>query len=133
MSNSISISREYWPEVTDEPHFIISIDYEGCCIKFDDIYFKGLDDVITRLEALKDERKGGVTLNGGFRFNASIEPTHSGAIQFKFFTESSADFPGRLCLEGYSVIPGEDATRFTGSLIRLFRDGKALNLSLCRY
>jgi hypothetical protein len=28
MSNRLHIKREYWPEVTDLPHFIVELDYE---------------------------------------------------------------------------------------------------------
>ncbi len=39
MKNTLSIKREYWPEVTDMPHFIVKLYYEGCKTEVDDIYF----------------------------------------------------------------------------------------------
>ncbi|KXJ39776.1 MAG: hypothetical protein AXA67_11990 [Methylothermaceae bacteria B42] len=124
MKNTLSIKKEYWPEVTDTPHFIVKLNYEGCKIEVDDIYFDKLDEIIVRLETLNKERTGSVELQGGFRFNAVIEVKETGACQFIFATESSGEFPGKLHLEGIFSINGEDSGLFINSLIKLFRDGK---------
>ena len=124
MHNSLRITREYWPEVTDAPHFVVNLKYEGCNIVFDDIYFDKLDECIVQLEALYEERKGSVEIRGGFRFNAVIEAKSTGGIQFLISTESSSEFPGKLRLEGVFSIAGENAGLFIKSLIKLLRDGE---------
>ena len=124
MRNTLSIRKEYWPEVTDTPHFVIKLQYEGCKIEFDDIYFDKLEDILVQIEMLDKERKGIVELNGGFRFNAVIEPKETGSLQFNFSVESSGGFHGKLHLEGVFLIAGEDSCLFIRSLIDLFRYGK---------
>ena len=128
MRNSLKISREFWPEVTDEPHFIVRLNYAGCRIEYDDIYFQALDETLVDLEAMLESRRGAVVLQGGFRFNAVVESTATGAVRFGFTAESSGDFPGKLHLEGYFFIDGENASAFLQSMIDLFRNGTALTL-----
>ena len=128
MRNSLAISREFWPEVTDTPHFIVRLNYAGCSIEHDDIYFQALDEVLVRLEEMLESRRGTVALQGGFRFDAVVESTVTGAIRFGFTTESSGGFPGKLRLEGYFSIDGEEASAFLQSLLDLFRSGKELIL-----
>ena len=128
MKNTLSIKREYWPEVTDTPHFIVKLDYEGCKIKADDIYFDKLDEIVINLETLNKKRTGSVALQGGFRFNAVIEAKETGACQFSFTTESSGEFPGKLNLKGCFSIDGEDLSLFIDSLIELFRDGTEFSI-----
>ncbi|HHJ40559.1 MAG: hypothetical protein AXA67_10200 [Methylothermaceae bacteria B42] len=79
MKNTLRINREYWPEVTDTPHFIVKLNYEGCKIEFDDIYFDKMDEIISQLEILNKKRTGSVELQGGFRFNTVIEKKETGA------------------------------------------------------
>lgn len=124
MINTLSIKRGYWPEVTDTPHFVVKLQYQGCQIEFDDIYFDKINEVVVQLETLYEERKGIVELHGGFRFNAVVEAKERGALQFRFSTESSGGFPGRLRLEGFFLIDGENSALFIRSLIDLFRGGK---------
>ncbi len=128
MKNSLELSREFWPEVTDMPHFIVRLNYAGCRIEYDDIYFQALHEVVVRLEEMLESRRGAVALQGGFRFDAVVESTATGALRFGFTTESSGGFPGKLRLEGYFSIDGEDASAFIQSLIDLFRSGKKLVL-----
>ncbi|WP_419590940.1 hypothetical protein, partial [Thiolapillus sp.] len=68
MIHSLRISRELWPEVTSRPHFIMDLDYEGCRISWDDIYFAVEDEMVDRLREMRIGRKGKVALDGGFRF-----------------------------------------------------------------
>lgn len=128
MRKSLEIRRAFWPEVTDVPHFIVRLNYEGCSIEYDDIYFQALDEVVVRLEEMLESRKGAVALQGGFRFDAVVESTATGGIRFGFTAKSSDDFPGRLHLEGDFSIDGEHASAFLQSLIDLFRSGKELIL-----
>ena len=124
MKNRLSIKREYWPEVTDTPHFVVNLIYEGCNVSYDDIYFDDINEAIALLESLERDRKGVVYLQGGCRFSAIIAVSATGAIQFNFITESLAEFPGKRRIEGCFSISGEDVSVFLKSLVDLFTNGK---------
>lgn len=124
MTNKLSIRREYWPEVTDTPHFIVNLIYEGCNITHDDIYFNDINELIILMEALERDRKGVVNLQGGYRFNAIIESTLTGGMKFHFIAKSSSEFPGKLILEGCFSISGEAASEFLTGLIGLLKNGQ---------
>jgi len=129
MKNKLNIKREYWPEVTSIPHFVVEIMYEGCNIIYDDIYFDDLDKIVPNLELLEKNRKGSVILGGGHRFVASLEATATGGITINFQTESFPPiFPGELKLKGYFSIEGEHTSKILGDLIQLFKGGKELNI-----
>jgi hypothetical protein len=123
MNNQLKIEKEYWPDVTNEPHFIVNLTYEGCTLTFDDIYFDKCDDLLHRLEQLEHDRKGKLKIDGGFRFSASVEILSRGDIKLTFNTESEASFPGKLRLEGYFHGSGEYTSKILTSLINLFKNG----------
>jgi len=131
MKNELNIIREYWPEVTSIPHFIVEILYEGCKIIYDDIYFDNVDKIVPKLEALEKTRKGSVNLDGGNRFIAKLEATTTGGITINFQTESFPPiFPGELKLKGYFSIDGEYTSKVLGDLSKLFKDGKKFHISI---
>ncbi len=131
MKNKLNIKREYWPEVTSTPHFIVEIMYEGCNIIYDDIYFDNLDQIVPDLEVLEKTRKGSVNLDGGNRFIATLEATTTGGITINFQTESFPPlFPGELKLKGYFSIDGEYTSKVLGDLGKLFKDGKNSYISI---
>ena len=122
---ALNIKREYWPEVTNAPHFIVELRYEGCNINYDDIYFDNLNNIINKLEALEKSRKGRVTLDGGHRFAATLEAAVTGGITIYFQAESfPPTFPGKLKLKGYFAVEGEYTSKIIKDLIKLFKDGK---------
>ncbi|TGD70715.1 hypothetical protein E4634_20830 [Mangrovimicrobium sediminis] len=123
MSNSVLIKREMWPDVTDVPHFIVSLDYEGCSFHHDDIYFDEISEIVADLVRLNNSRKGEVKLNGGSRFSACIKAKMNGAIDILLHAESAASFPGKLSLEGVLQVEGENASSCISSLISLFEEG----------
>ncbi len=123
MKNRLSIQRECWPEVTGTPHFIVDLAYQGCRLRHDDIYFDKLENLVPGLDALEQARKGSLGLRGGSRFDALLEITSTGAVEFRFRTEEPNDFPGRLTLQGHFLVSGEFTSRVLESLVRLFRDG----------
>jgi len=122
-TNRLEIRKEYYPEVTQRPHFVVTLLYEGCVLSFEDIYFDFCDDLAGRLEQLESSRQGKVRLDGGFRFSMEVEVLPRGAIQLSFQVESDATFPGNLKLQGYFHKGGEYAAEVLNALIRLFRDG----------
>lgn len=128
MKNRIHINREYWPEVTTMPHFIVDIGYEGCRLSYDDIYFDKVEEAIPLLQKLERERRGAVTLDGGHRFKLTAEAASTGGMRLKFAASSSGAFPGRLELEGYFMIDGEYTAAVLGALIALLRDGKEFTI-----
>ena len=129
MRNYLHIKRELWPEVTDRPHFYIELNYQGIDYSCEDIYFDDLPDTILKLQTLEQTRKGRVELDGGFRFKLVIETTSIGGVILNFKTESGAEFPGRLIIEGHFSIAGENAGHIIEELVKLFRDGKEFILS----
>lgn len=129
MTNQLIIKRGYWPDVTEMPHFIVSLVYEGCTMTHDDLYFDDIDNVVAKLEALERKRKGKVLVDGGETFIISVEATSTGGINLKFKTTSAEPiFPGKLSLEGYFEVDGEYASNNIRSLIKLFQDGKEYSI-----
>ena len=128
MKNSLRIKREQWPDVTDTPHFIVTLNYQGYAYSCDDIYFDDLHNTILKLQTLAQERKGSVELDGGFRFKLLIASTSSGSLELTFKVESGAEFPGQLRLEGHFPVDGENTGHVIEALVKLFRDGKEFAL-----
>ncbi|WP_339134774.1 MAG: hypothetical protein WGN25_16250 [Candidatus Electrothrix sp. GW3-4] len=129
MKNTLKIKREYWPEITNEPHFIVELIYEGCNISYDDIYFSDLNNIIDKLDTLEKNRKGSVKLDGGHRFVAILEATATGGITIHFQAESFPPiFPGELKLKGYFIVEGEYTPIICGDLIKLFKEGKEFHI-----
>jgi hypothetical protein len=122
------IGREYWPEVTDAPRFVVKLDYEGYACACDDIYFDSLDSMLAELEEMQRNRQGRVLLDGGFRFKAVIEIDARGGLVISFWVETGAAFPGKMRLEGAFNVDGEYCTQVLAQWIRLFRDGEDFSL-----
>lgn len=122
MTNRLSIRREYWPDVTETPHYIVELKYEGCSVSHDDIYI-GVDDALIQLETLEATRKGDVKLDGGSRFRCTVAATSSGGLQVNFGITQGPGFPGKLAIDGYFAVDGEFAGSTIRSLIGLFRHG----------
>ncbi len=123
MSKSLHIKREFWPDVTDRPHFVVSINYEGCFLKLDDIYFDNELVLVSDLQQLEETRSGQVILDGGFRFSLLMEATPTGGLSLRVKASSDITFPGRLDLEGYFQIAGEYTAGTVNSLIGLLMNG----------
>ena len=104
--------------------YITDLAYHGCRLRHDDIYFDQPDDLVSRLEALEQDRAGSVGLHGGSRFDALLELTATGAVDFRFRIEEPAGFPGKLVLEGRFLVGGEFTSTILDTLVRLFRDGE---------
>jgi hypothetical protein len=124
MKNRLHIKYEKWPEVTETPHYIVEIKYEGLSYVHSDIYFDDVNEIISKLKSLEKDRKGKVELDGGFRFKLIIEARTSGGCIVKFRYTSDGAFPGKLMLEGYFTIEGEYTAPMVDMLIKLFTDGK---------
>lgn len=124
MKNCLRIKSEKWPEVTEVPHYIVELNYEGYSFVYDDIYFDDVNNLILKLQALEKERKGSVDLDGGFRFKVAIESKTLGGIVLNFRAESDTEFPGKIIMEGYFPVEGENAGNVIGALIKLISDGK---------
>jgi len=118
--NRLHIASERWTDVTEVPHYVVNLHYEGCVLTHDDIYF---DDLAGQLKLLEKTRKGHVVLDGGYRFNCNVEATPSGGLDLKFAAMSGANFPGELTLKGKFSISGESTAHVLKSLIGLFQDG----------
>ena len=128
MKNSLRIKREHWSDVTDTPHFIVTLIYQDNAYSCDDIYFDDLHNTISELQTLAQKRNGCVELDGGFRFKLLIASTSPGGLEFKFKVESGAEFPGKLSLEGYFAVDGENTQHVITALVKLFRDGEEFTL-----
>jgi hypothetical protein len=128
MMRKLWINREYWPEVTDVPHFVVKLDYEGHAYACDDIYFDNFDNMLAELEGLQRDRRGRILLDGGFRFKAVIEIDVRGGLGIGFWVETDAAFPGKMRLEGTFNVDGECSGQVLNRLIGLFRDGEAFSL-----
>ena len=123
MKNTLRIRSEHWPDVTETPHYIVELHYEGSAYECDDIYFDNLSDMARQLLALEKSRKGQVLLHGGFRFQMTAKATPSGGIDLNFRTESDATFPGKCIIEGCFSVDGENTATVISALTRLFEDG----------
>ena len=122
MKNTLHIKSEYWPDVTETPHFIVNLHYERLVYGCDDIYFDNLSGIVPELLELERTRKGQVILHGGFRFQMIVQATPSGGIDLNFRTESDATFPGKCVIEGSFSVDGEHTATIIGALTRLFDD-----------
>ncbi|WP_419638144.1 hypothetical protein [Thiolapillus sp.] len=129
MIHSLRISRELWPEVTSRPHFIMDLDYEGCRISWDDIYFAVEDEMVDRLREMRIGRKGKVALDGGFRFLLTVEMQATGGVTLGFRTESGAEFPGKRILEGFFEVGGEYTDALLGGLVDLIDKGRPFSIA----
>lgn len=125
MKNTLRIGSECWPDVTEIPHFIVAIHYEGLVYECDDIYFDNLDDIVAELQELERTRQGQAVLHGGFRFQMRVTGKPSGGLDLNFKTESDATFPGKCTIEGCFSIDGEHAATTIEALVKLFQDGTA--------
>lgn len=129
MMRKLWISRAYWPEVTEVPHFVVKLDYAGYPYVCDDIYIDSFDNILAELEGLQRDRRGRILLDGGFRFKSVIEIDERGGLVIGFWVESGAEFPGKMRLEGTFNVDGEWAGQVLNQLIALFRDGEEFSLS----
>jgi hypothetical protein len=124
MKNSLCIKYEKWPEVTETPHYIVEIKYEGLSYFHSDIYFDDVNKIISKLKSLENNRKGTIELDGGFRFKLIIEARTRGGCIVSFRYASDEAFPGKLMLDGRFTIEGEYTASLVDMLIKLFTDGK---------
>lgn len=124
MDNSLRINSETWPDVTENPHYIVDIYYNGFSCVHDDIYFDNTDNLISKLNSLEKDRKGIIELDGGFRFKLTIEAKTLGGIVLGFRYESDDTFPGKMQLEGYFSVEGENTAVVIKALTELLTDGK---------
>ena len=122
MINRLLIRRGYWPDVTETPHYIVELEYEGCSVSHDDIYID-IDNILGQLESLETTRKGEARLDGGSRFRCSIAATSHGGLQMDFRITHGPGFPGKLSIDGYFAVDGEFSGSTIRSLIGLFRHG----------
>jgi hypothetical protein len=53
MKSRLRIPREDWPEVTEQPHFILDLHAAGYTYACDDLYFDGLAGLAPELEGLE--------------------------------------------------------------------------------
>jgi hypothetical protein len=123
MKNSLRIKSEKWPEVTNIPHYIVEINYEGFSYVHSDIYFDNRESIVSKLNDLELNRKGNVEINGGFRFKIITEAKKLGGIVLNFRCESDETFPGNFVLEGYFSVEGENTASVVSALINLLSDG----------
>ena len=123
MKNHLRIKSERWPEVTDVPDYIVEINYEGISCVHGDIYFDDKEVLVSKLRALENDRKGSVELDGGVRFKILAKAKTVGGITLSFRHESDATFPGKLVLEGYFSVDGENTAQVVEELIGLLTDG----------
>jgi len=123
MKNTLHIKSEYWPDVTEIPHFIVDLHYERLVYRCDDIYFDNLGGIVPKLLELERTRKGRVIMHGGFRFQLIVQVMPTGGVDLNFRTESDAMFPGKCIIEGCFSVDGEHAATTIGALIGLFNDG----------
>ena len=125
--NHLSLRREYYEGVSNLPHFLVGIDYEGCQICFDDIYFDEPSALARELQILERCRNGQVALDGGSRFRLTVSVERGGELLCRFRAEPN-DFPGKLQLEGFFSIDGEFTGMALHALIRLLSEGCPLTL-----
>ena len=128
MHHHLNIRPELWPEITDQPHFVIDLEYAGCTLHFDDIYFDNIEETCARLRQLARERQGSALLDGGFRFSLAIEIMPRGDIKLAFHAESEPPFPGKLSLDGFFQRDGEYASSLLQDILDLLKYGKELSL-----
>ena len=126
---TLHISRESWPELTTRPHFVVDLDYAGCRIDWDDIYWDAQEQLPARLRALREARRGKVVLDGGFRFALTVEMRATGGVLLKFRTESGMEFPGKRVLEGFFEVDGEYTDAVLSGLLALLEKGHSFTIS----
>lgn len=126
-TNCLIMIRETYEGVTTIPHFPTQIDYEGCHVEFEDLYFDNLDTLNERLVQLENTRRGTVVLDGGSRFGLTIAAENRGGIAISFRAHP-VSFPGTLILEGRFVIDGEHAAQSLKAFRDLIVTGKLLRI-----
>ncbi|MBN2396670.1 MAG: hypothetical protein JXC36_09470, partial [Candidatus Atribacteria bacterium] len=127
MKNKMTIKREFYQDVTSTPHFITQINYEGCYIEHDDIYFDNLNNIDAELDTFNKTRIKSIIIDGGQRFRLTIIPTNNGGIKLKCNSDK-INLPGKISLEGFFSIDGENVNEFIQKIKALIKDGKELNI-----
>lgn len=123
----LTIKKDVYEGVTESPHFPVVIDYEGCHVEIEDLYFgniRTLSDSILNWERL---RTGEVHLDAGSRFSATLSLNSHGALVIRFRAEPTP-FPGRLFLEGSFIIDGEYTGQYLMKFVKLINEGETLNI-----
>jgi hypothetical protein len=128
MKNEIIIKRDFYQDVTNSPHFITKVSYEGCYIEHDDIYFSDLGLIEHELVTFEKTRKNSITIDGGQRFRLTIIPTSNGGMKLKCNSEKS-NLPGQISLEGIFNMDGEYVNEFIRNFRALIKDGRDLNIN----
>ncbi len=126
--NHLIMTRKVYEGVTTMPHFPTSIDYEGCHVEFEDIYFNQPEILLERINQLEKTRKGTIFLDGGSRFQLTIEADVHGGISISF-RASPITNPGTLILGGSFVFDGEHAAPIIKKFNDLFGKGEELHIA----
>lgn len=124
-TNRLTITSSVYAGVTELPHFPVVIDYEGCHLEIEDIYFDNIEILSEQLERLEKTRKGEIIFDGGSRFGLQAIANVHGGITI-CFRAAPVNFPGKLILEGCFQIDGEHAAQTVRELRRLFSKGEPL-------
>lgn len=127
---SLKISRETYSDITDIPHFIVSLSYAGHYIDYEDIYFDNVGQIVEKLRAFKNIRSKKVLLDGGMRMTISLEGISSGAAILSFHMEQfEPSFPGECILKGSFSFDDSAANKVIDTLEQLFLEGKDFYIS----
>jgi len=125
--NSLVIVSEVYEGVTPTPHFPTTIDYEGCHVEFDDIYYDQLETIPDQLRKLEKSRKGIVIIDGGQRFGITVKTDLHGGVVISF-RACPTSFPGKLVLEGSFQFDGEHTAQTIENMVSLLIAGQTLRI-----
>ena len=123
--NQLIMTSAVYEGVTAEPHFPTTIDFEGCHLEFEDIYFNRPQEIAERFLQLANSRKGFVECDGGSRFGLSVKTDVHGGVTISF-RASPLTFTGKLFIEGSFVFDGEHAEPELWKFCELFSKGVKL-------